>query len=155
MAKMHDYAARIVWTGAVRGGTTDYEAYSREHRVEIDGKPPLEASADPLFRGDKTRHNPEDLLLAALSGCHMLWYLHLATEAGVVVTGYEDSATGRMQLERRGGQFVEVVLHPEVTITADSDPATAERLHDDAHAACFIARSMNFPVRNEPVIRQA
>lgn len=153
MGKTHEYAAMIIWSAEPGAGTTGYDAYSRAHRIEIAGKPPLEASADPMFRGDRARHNPEDLLVAALASCHMLWYLHLCADAGVVVTHYEDTAEGTMVLERRGGRFVEVVLHPVVTITADSNAQTAERLHEEAHAACFIAQSMNFSVRHAATIR--
>jgi len=155
MPKRHEYHGRVVWTGAGRGGTTSYEAYSRAHRIEVAGKPPIEGSADPLFRGDDTRWNPEDFLLAALSACHMLWYLHLCAEAGVVVTAYEDAPIGVMELSKGTGQFVEVVLQPQITITADSDAATAEALHEQAHANCFIARSVNFPVRHQAVIERA
>lgn len=152
MGRRHEYRGRVVWTGAARGGTTSYTAYSRSHRIEITGKPPIEGSADPLFRGEDTRYNPEDLLLASLSACHMLWYLHLCAEAGVVVTAYEDDPTGAMELSGGTGRFVEVTLNPRVTVRADSDTATAERLHADAHANCFIARSVNFPVRHAPTI---
>lgn len=152
MTKRHDYRGRVVWTGAGRGGTTSYTAYSRAHRIEITGKPPIEGSADPLFRGDDTRYNPEDLLLASLSACHMLWYLHLCAESGVVVTAYEDESKGTMEFSGGTGRFVEVTLNPRVTVRADSDTAVAERLHADAHASCFIARSVNFPVRHRPTI---
>lgn len=155
MAKQHSYTSRLTWTGAVTGGTTSYTAYSRAYRVEIDGKPPIDGSADPMFRGDSSRHNPEDLLLAALSACHMLWYLHLCADAGVVVTAYSDQATGTMELSGGTGQFREVTLHPRVTVTPASDRGTAERLHARAHANCFIARSVNFPVHHAPAIEVA
>ncbi|MDV2450776.1 OsmC family protein [Xanthomonas hortorum] len=148
---VHRYAAQVIWTGDRGEGTRDYRSYGREHEVAIAGKPTLAGSADPAFRGDAARHNPEDLLVASLSACHMLWYLHLAAEAGVVVRGYVDDAAGTMLTDAGGGQFSEVVLHPLVTISA-GDPATAEALHHAAHAACFIARSVNFPVRCEPRI---
>jgi organic hydroperoxide reductase OsmC/OhrA len=148
----HRYAVKTLWTGAARGPTRDYAGYSRDHRFEIAGKPPIDASADPAFRGDPARHNPEDLLVAALSACHMLWYLHLCAVRGVVVTAYEDSAEGTMVAEPRGGRFTEVVLHPVVTITPESDAEVAEALHARAHAACFVANSVNFPVRCAPEI---
>jgi len=152
----HRYAAEIVWTGNRGEGTATYRAYGREHEVRIAGKPPLLGSADPAFRGDASRHNPEDLLLAALSACHLLWYLHLCAEAGVVVTAYEDRAEGRMvQDADGGGRFVEVTLRPRVTLAPGADAAAREKamaLHAEAHARCFIARSVNFPVRHEPEV---
>lgn len=149
--RTHRYAARIAWQGETR----DYKSYSREHTVEIDGKPSLTASADPGFRGDARLHNPEDLLVAALSSCHMLWYLHLCAVKGVVVMDYVDAAEGTMVEEPRAGRFTEVVLRPVVTIAEGSDPHRAEQLHERAHAECFIANSVNFPVRCEPTIRVA
>ncbi|MDF2095257.1 OsmC family protein [Aquibaculum arenosum] len=152
----HRYVAEIVWTGNRGAGTANYRAYGREHEVRIAGKPPLLGSADPAFRGDASRHNPEDLLLVALSACHLLWYLHLCAEAGVVVMAYEDPAEGRMVLESDGGgRFVEVTLRPRVTLASGSDMAAQEKalaLHAEAHARCFIARSVNFPVRHEPEV---
>jgi organic hydroperoxide reductase OsmC/OhrA len=149
MAKMHEYRSRLLWTGAEQGPTRSYEAYSREYVVAIDGKPALRGSSDPMFRGDAALHNPEDLLVAALSSCHLLSYLAHAARAGVHVVAYEDDASGTMRFEGGGGHFTEVVLRPRVTIAAGSDEALAERLHDRAHHDCFIASSMNFPVRHE------
>jgi organic hydroperoxide reductase OsmC/OhrA len=151
----HRYDVRLVWSGDHGTGTSDYRAYGRDHRILVAGKPEIAGSADPAFRGDGARHNPEDLLVAALAACHMLWYLHLCANAGVVVVAYEDTATGRMSLEADGGgRFDEVTLHPRVTIRR-GEPATAEALHAEAHRRCFIANSMNFPVRHRPVIRVA
>lgn len=149
--RQHRYAVRTTW----RGETRDYKSYSREHLSEIADKPALTLSADPAFRGDANRHNPEDLLVAALSSCHMLWYLHLCAAKGIVVTAYEDDAEGTMAEEPGNGHFAEVVLRPVVTITADSDAARAEALHERAHAECFVANSVNFPVRCDPTIRVA
>ena len=152
MTGQHHYRVEIEWTGNRGTGTDGYRSYSRSHVIRVSGKPLLEGSADPAFRGDATRHNPEDMLVAALSTCHMLSYLHMATVAGVVVTSYRDAAEGVMETEGDGGRFVEVVLRPSVTISAASDPARAEAAHADAHHACFIANSVNFPVRCEPCI---
>lgn len=152
MNHKHNFQAALEWTGNQGSGTSGYRAYARDHVVRIDGKPELAASSDPTFRGDATRHNPEDMLLAALSSCHMLSYLHMATVAGVVVTAYRDEAEGTMEISGNGGRFTEVVLHPVVTISADGDKAKAEAAHEDAHHACFIANSVNFPVRCEPRI---
>lgn len=151
----HHYQAKVTWTGAAEGPTRDYESYSRAHRIEMAGKPPIEGSSDPSFRGDPSRHNPEEMLVAALSACHMLWYLHLCAVKGVVVLDYVDAAEGTMLEEPRKGRMTEVVLHPQVTIAADSDPAKAKALHERAHGECFIANSMNFPVRCQPVIMVA
>ncbi|MGA0587540.1 OsmC family protein [Dyella sp. KRB-257] len=150
MNRPHRYRVDVVWTGNRGSGTDGYRNYSRNHVIRVPGKPELAGSADPAFRGDATRHNPEDMLVAALSTCHMLSYLHMATVAGVVVTDYRDAAEGTMVTEGDGGRFTEVVLRPVVTITAASDPAKAEAAHEAAHHACFIANSVNFPVRCVP-----
>ncbi len=152
----HAYAVRVEWTGDLGRGTAGYRGYSRDHEIRAEGKPALAGSADPAFRGDPVRYNPEELLVASLSACHMLWYLHLAAEAGVVVTSYVDRASGAMmETEDGGGRFREVVLAPEVAITAGGDLELARVLHARAHGLCFIARSVSFPVRCEPAIRVA
>lgn len=149
----HPYEVEVVWTGNHGTGTSGYRAYGREHEVRADAAPVILGSADPAFRGDPTRWNPEQLQVAALSQCHMLWYLHFAAEAGVNVVAYEDHAEGVMVEDQAGaGQFESVTLHPRVTITADSDPATATALHAKVPGVCFIARSVNFPVRHDPRI---
>ncbi|WP_430332426.1 OsmC family protein [Rhodococcus sp. ACT016] len=149
MAAEHSYALDIAWTGDRGTGTSGYRDYDREHTVTAPGKAPLRGSADTAFRGDPDAWNPEELLVAALSQCHMLSYLALAARAGVVVTGYTDHPTGRMQENPDGsGQFTEVVLAPRVTVAHPSMVAAAEQLHSDAHDACFIARSVNFPVEH-------
>jgi len=148
----HRYRVDVEWTGNRGTGTDGYRNYSRNHVIRIPGKPDLAGSSDPTFRGDATRHNPEDMLVAALSACHMLSYLHMATVAGVVVVAYDDNAEGTMATEGDGGHFTEVVLRPVVTIRADSDPGKALAAHEAAHHACFIANSVNFPVRCEPRI---
>ncbi|HET7930806.1 MAG TPA: OsmC family protein [Rhodanobacteraceae bacterium] len=150
MDNQHHYHVGVEWTGNRGTGTDGYRNYGREHLIRIDGKPAIEGSSDPAFRGDAGRHNPEDMLVAALSTCHMLSYLHMATKAGVVVTAYVDAAEGTLVMDGDGGRFREVVLHPLVTITAGSDAAKAEAAHEAAHHACFIAASVNFPVRCEP-----
>jgi organic hydroperoxide reductase OsmC/OhrA len=151
MPREHHYALRLTWTGAKGGPTTDYESYSRSYRVDIEGKPPLEGSADPTFRGDPARHNPEDLLVAALAACHMLSYLHLCASAGIEVVAYEDQARGKMAIKDRRMRFVEVTLAPKVTIGA-GDLECARALHAKAHEDCFIANSVNFPVLNMPTV---
>ncbi len=151
--RVHRYEVRTIWTGNLGSGTSSYRAYSRDHMLGAHGRPPIATSSDPAFRGDATRWNPEQLLVASASSCHQLWYLHLCAEAGVVVLGYTDDATGTMTEEAHGGgQFTEICLHPVVTIRPDSDPAVAAMLHTAAHEKCFIANSLNFPVRCEPRI---
>jgi organic hydroperoxide reductase OsmC/OhrA len=153
MAKEHSFAARLTWSGAAKGPTRTYSGYSRDYVVEIEGKPPLEGSSAPAFRGDPARHNPEDLLVAALSGCHLLWYLNLCADAGIEVVGYVDEASGTVARKDGMVRFTEVTLRPRVTIAA-GDPEQAKALHAQAHAECFIANSVNFPVRHEAVIEQ-
>ncbi len=148
----HRFDCRLVWTGAQKGGTTRYEAYSREARIEIDGKPPLPVSAAPAFLGDPALHNPEDLLVAALSACHFLSYAALCARSGIEVVAYEDRAEGTMDKRDGKMRFTEVVLRPRVTIAVGSDVEKARALHERAHAICFIASSVNFDVRHEPVI---
>lgn len=150
MSQPHHYRVDVEWTGNRGSGTDGYRNYGRDHVIRIDGKPPINGSSDPTFHGDVDRHNPEDMLVAALSTCHMLSYLHLATVAGVVVTAYTDAAEGTMATEGDAGRFIEVVLHPVVTIKGASDPIGAAAAHETAHRACFIANSVNFPVRCVP-----
>lgn len=140
----HHYEVEVVWSGA----TTDYRSYTRNHEAHAPGRPPILATADPTFRGDPDRWNPEQLLVAALSECHMLWYLHLCAEAGIVVVDYRDSAAGTMDNVR----FQRVVLRPRITITDPEHADRARELHEEAHKRCFLANSMNFPVEHEPVI---
>ncbi len=155
MAKTHRFAARTVWTGAARGSTDTYEGYSREYAIEVAGKPGLSGSADAAFLGDSSLHNPEDLLVASLSACHLLSYLACCARAGVSVVSYEDDASGTMEIKDRRLRFTEVVLRPKVTIDAASDIEKARALHADAHDVCFIANSVNFPVRHEATVEVA
>jgi len=151
--RQHRYRAAVRWIGNTGQGTAGYRAYSRDHVIEADGKPPVPGSSDPHFRGDASRWNPEELLVASLSTCHQLWYLHLCADAGVVVTAYEDHAEAVMVEDPDGGgRFTGAVLRPSVTISATSDLARARALHADAHAKCFIANSVRFPVEVEPTI---
>lgn len=153
MDKTHHYAAELEWTGAPADGSFTYEGYSRDHTVRIDGKPELIMTADPNFRGDPTRHNPEDLLLAAIAGCHMLTYLALCARKRILVKSYRDKASGTMALTPEGGgRFTEVILRPEVVVADAAMADTAKALHNPVHKYCFIANSVNFPVRHEPVI---
>ncbi|MFC9995961.1 OsmC family protein [Nocardia sp. NPDC127526] len=140
----HVYEVEVTWSGE----TTGYRSYSRDHEVLAAGRPPIPATSDPKFRGSKERWNPEQLLVGALSDCHMLWYLHLCAEAGVVVTGYHDTAVGVMDDER----FQRVTLRPRVTVTDPEMIEPALGLHEEAHKKCFIANSVNFPVGHEPTV---
>lgn len=152
--KKHEYTTSLRWTGDRGTGTSGYRAYGRDHEITGPLKGSVvQGSSDPHFRGDGSRYNPEDLLIASLSACHMLSYLHVCAVNDIVVTAYEDDAVGIMAQNSDGsGQFTEVTLHPRVTITAGSDAARALELHEEAGRLCFIARSVNFPVRHAPVI---
>lgn len=153
MSKQHNYLLELEWRG---DHTRTYESYTREHLIHINGKNQLRATADPMFRGDGKLHNPEDLLLAALSGCHLLTYLALCARSRIDVRSYRDKASGTLVLTPDGGgHFTEVVLHPEVVV---ADPDMVEKalaFHAAAHKYCFIANSVNFPVRCEPNVRTA
>lgn len=149
--KQHYYQATVTWTGNQGTGTSGYKAYSRDHIISAAGKKDIEGSSDPSFRGDKSRYSPEDLLLDAISSCHMLWYLHLCAVNGVIVTNYVDHATAVMNEERDGsGQFSEATLNPVVNVQHESMIAKANALHHEANKLCFIARSVNFPVHHNP-----
>ena len=151
----HIYNATITWTGDLGQGTTGYTSYGRNHEISVEGKPTLAGSADAAFRGDPGRWNPEDSLLGSISSCHMLWFLHLASEAGWVVHSYIDRATAEMQMNPDGsGQFVSALLRPEVGISA-GDESLSDRLHHKAHEMCFIARSLNFPIACEATVTSA
>lgn len=147
MQKKHTYNLNVRWTGNTGSGTQNYRSYERSHVISAENKPEIFASSDPAFRGDKTKYNPEELLVASLSGCHMLWFLHLCAETGIVVAGYTDNPTGIMtENENGGGKFKEVILRPEVTLQIHQSPEMLEELHNKAHELCFIANSVNFPV---------
>jgi organic hydroperoxide reductase OsmC/OhrA len=152
----HDYKARLVWDGNLGDGTTTYTGYGRKYRIQFDGKPDLTGSADPIFRGDANIHNPEDLFVAALSSCHLLSYLALCARSKINVVAYEDDAIGTMVLRPDGGgKFESVTLRPKVTIAQGSDEKRALELHETAHDLCFIAASVNVPVRHEAQITVA
>jgi organic hydroperoxide reductase OsmC/OhrA len=172
MKAEHHYNATIKWTGNKGTGTDNYRNYERSHEISIEHKLTLAASSDPAFRGDKTKHNPEDLLLSSLSSCHMLWYLHLCSEAGVIVTDYIDNlssafilpsdfnaaridnATGiLLETSTGGGQFTEVTLRPIVTVAEPHMFDKANELHKKANERCFIANSVNFPVKHIPTAK--
>jgi organic hydroperoxide reductase OsmC/OhrA len=150
MLREHSYSVNVEWTGNTGKGTSDYRSYTRDYEITVPGKPPIYGSSDPKFRGNPVRYNPEELLVSALSTCHMLWYLHLCADAGIVVVSYEDRAEGTMEESRDGGgRFVRVTLHPHVRVTGSAEQA--ETLHQRAHELCFIANSVNFPIQHEAV----
>lgn len=143
----HSYSARIAWTGNRGQGTASYRGYDRTWNVETPGKPVIACSNDPLLGGDPTLHNPEDMLIAALSACHMLWFLHLASDAGIVVEGYQDDPLAVGESQPSGaGRFLRATLRPRIALAPGSDPAAADRLHARIHEMCYIARSVSFPV---------
>jgi organic hydroperoxide reductase OsmC/OhrA len=153
MHERHEYTVTVTWTGNKGTGTSGYRDYERSHDIAAEGRPDIPATSDPAFRGDPARWNPEQLLVAAVSDCHMLWYLHLCAKSGVVVESYVDDATGAMAMEKSGaGQFTEVVLRPRIKVADAQMLGKAGELHEKAHEMCFIARSVNFPVRVEPLV---
>ncbi|MDH4473927.1 MAG: OsmC family protein [Fluviicola sp.] len=157
MEKQHSYQTTIHWTGNSGNGTSSYRDYERDHTISAEGKPLILGSSDPAFRGDKTRYNPEDLLMASIASCHMLWYLHLCSEAGVIVVDYSDTASGLMvETPNGGGRFSAVTLYPVVTVSESSMVDKANELHHKANELCFIANSLNFKVDHQPtcVVKQ-
>jgi organic hydroperoxide reductase OsmC/OhrA len=151
MSKTHQYNTLLCWTGNTGKGTENYRAYERAYTVAINGKPELAGSSDPAFRGDPARYNPEEMLVAALSACHMLSFLHFCSASGVIVESYTDTATGTMEETKEGnGRFTEVILRPKVVVKEFSMVEKANALHDKAHQYCFIANSCNFPVLHQP-----
>lgn len=152
MAQTHTYVVRVEWTGNRGAGTSSYREYGREHTISSGAKPAIAGSSDAVFRGHADRWNPEDMLVASASACHQLWYLHLCADAGIVVERYVDDAVGTMVEDAKGGRFTRIVLRPRVTVRAGDDTELAKRLHHEAHAKCYIANSLNFPIDCEPVI---
>lgn len=150
----HTYRVSVEWTGNRGTGTSGYREYDRDHTIRADGKPDIPGSADPAFRGDAARWNPEDLVVAAASACHKLWYLHLCADAGIAVVAYTDDAQGTL-LDAQPGRFTRIVLHPRVTIRAGDDRDLAHALHHAAHEQCYVANSVNFPIDCEPTIEWA
>ncbi|WP_323035758.1 OsmC family protein [Pararhodobacter sp.] len=147
----HVYTSTIRWTGNTGSGTSSYRGYTRDWDVAVPGKPVIACSNDPLLGGDPGKMNPEDLLLSALSACHMLWYLHLASDAGLVVTAYEDTPEGTGEVEANGAaRFVAATLRPRITLKPGADMDRARAIHHEIHKVCFIARSVNFPVTIAP-----
>lgn len=154
MKEQHLYKVTTKWTGNNGTGTDNYRSYERSHTIAMENKPDILCSSDPAFRGDRTRHNPEDLLVASVSSCHMLWYLHLCSEAGVIVLDYTDNATGIMDEDPDGGgRFTEVMLNPVVVVAQDTMIDKANELHKKANEFCFIANSLNFPVKHNPTAK--
>ncbi|HEY9180145.1 MAG TPA: OsmC family protein [Candidatus Baltobacteraceae bacterium] len=152
MHNPHRFTTELAWTGNRGTGTSSYRAYGRDHEITAPGKTlAIPASSTPAFRGDAGRYNPEELLIGSLSGCHMLWFLHLCAQAGITVTAYADNAEGTMHVNGDGsGEFTEVVLHPRAQYAQAPAREQIEKLHHRAHELCFIARSVNFPVRCNP-----
>jgi organic hydroperoxide reductase OsmC/OhrA len=152
--RLHEYRIQNRWTGNLGAGTSSYSAYSRDHELSANGKSSaILGSSDPLFRGDRARYNPEELLVSAISACHMLWVLHWCADAGIVVTEYVDEAIGEMQERGDGsGEFTRVVLRPRMTVTDASRADEVLAIHARVHEVCAIARSVNFKVEQEPTV---
>jgi len=154
MNKYHNYYLSLKWTGNSGEGTKNYTGYERSHTIFVENKPEIFASSDAKFRGDNTKHNPEELLIASISSCHMLWYLHLCSEAGVVVLDYSDNATGTMEETKTGGgHFTEVILNPVVIVEDESMINKATQLHKKANELCYVANSLNFKVLHKPITK--
>ncbi|MFK8075113.1 MAG: OsmC family protein [Granulosicoccus sp.] len=152
----HEYTSTVTWTGNTGAGTSAYRAYERTWDIQTPGKPVVHCSNDPLLGGDPCLPNPEDLLLSAVSACHMLWYLHLASNAGIIVQAYTDSPIGTGEVASSGaGRFISVTLRPTITLSESSDVGIADALHADIHQYCFIARSLNFPVKFDATYKVA
>jgi organic hydroperoxide reductase OsmC/OhrA len=155
-ARLHTYETEVVWTGNLGTGTDSYRSYRRTHEVTTVGAPMIAGSSDPHFRGDADRWNPEQLMLAALSQCHLLAYLHVCAVGGVVVTAYTDRAAGTMaETPDGGGHFTQATLRPAVEVASPEMAEQALALHERAHALCFIANSVNFPVLHAPTVTVA
>ena len=153
MSKTHHYQSEITWTGNLGTGTSGYKEYARSYTISNEQKPVLLGSSDPMFFGDASKYNPEDLLLSSLSACHMLWYLHFCSDKKVIVEEYKDSATAIMQMDSHGsGKFIEATLHPIITLQKTAHIKLAHELHEQAHKFCFIANSLNFDIAIAPTI---
>lgn len=155
MTQTHEFVARIDWKGAADGPTADYKSYSRDYDIAINGRPAIKGSAAPVFLGTDDRYNPEDLLVASLSACHMLSYLAVCARKNIAVTAYHDEAWGKMEMLEGKLRFTQVILRPVVAITNTSNLEKARRLHHNAHETCFIANSVNFPVLHEAIVEYA
>ncbi len=152
MEKEHSYLVSMTWTGNKGEGTKNYRAFDRDHILQVQGKADIAGSSDPSFRGSPDRYNPEELLVCSISSCHMLWYLHLCSVNNIVVTAYRDEARGTMIEDADGsGRFREVELNPAITLTDEAMIGKATQLHEEAHRFCFIANSVNFPIKHRPV----
>lgn len=153
MKKTHHYHSHLNWTGNQGHGTKDYKSYDRSYQVQVEGKPIIEGSSDPAFRGDASVYNPEELFLFSISSCHMLWYLHLCSVNHISVVSYKDEAIGTMAEETNGsGRFTAVTLKPEISIEDPSKKELALQLHHKANKMCFIANSCNFEIKHEALI---
>jgi organic hydroperoxide reductase OsmC/OhrA len=153
MNTQHNYKLDVKWTGNQGTGTSNYKDFERSYNIEIENKVDILGSSDPEFRGDKTKHNPEELLLASVSSCHMLWYLHFCTENKIIVTDYVDNATAVLEVTADGnGKFASITLNPNVSVTEKTMIEQATELHKKANEFCFVANSLNFKVDHQPII---
>ena len=156
IAGENQFTSNVIWTGNTGVGTATYDSYQRSWDVAVPGKPVIHCSNDPALGGDPSLMNPEDMLLSALSACHMLWYLHLAAVAKITVTGYRDEPLGLGETSPNGaGRFVKAILRPQITVVPGTDLVKAEATHQKVHNYCYIARSMNFPIEITPTFTEA
>ncbi|MFT4020240.1 MAG: OsmC family protein [Acinetobacter sp.] len=149
---IHHYSLKVQWLGNTGTGTSEYRAYKRDFEVQHPNKPSIVGSADPAYRGDANRWNPEDLLVASASACHKLWYLHLCAVNQIQVLSYEDDAIGSMDDAHpsKRGHITQIILRPNIVLRQGNDLQLAQKLHEDAHHECMIANSVNFPILCEP-----
>lgn len=154
MTHVHNYKVTTEWTGNNGEGNKDIRSYNRSHTVSIEGKPSLFLTTDNAFVGDKSKLNPEDLLVTAISSCHMLSYLYACALEGIVVTAYTDNAHGiMMEQANGGGNFKEVTLNPVFYVASEAMVQKAIELHHKAHEICYIANSLNFEVKCNPICK--
>ena len=160
MSDAHAFETHLRWPADPAQALPPAPAFSRNSVLSAPGKKEVAGSAPAVFGGDAARYNPEELLLMALSECHMLTYLAVAAKRNLSILAYEDRATGTLGLGTNGIKsgplgkmsMQQVTLRPRVTVAKGTDLAEALAIHERAHANCFIANSVNFPVRHEAQI---
>ncbi|REC55529.1 OsmC family peroxiredoxin [Chryseobacterium piscium] len=151
--KQHQYKSKIKWTGNTSESTQNYRSYERSYTISVDGKAEIKGSSDPAFLGNPELHNPEDLLLASVSSCHLLWYLHFCSVNKILVLEYIDFVEGTMiESENGSGKFTEIILKPKILVAEKEMIEKAIELHHKANEYCFIANSLNFEVKHQPEI---
>lgn len=152
MASNHIFKATLNWKPKEGENTQNPRNYTRDHEVKITDKKLLQLSAAKSFRGDTNLLNPEDLLLSAITSCHMMSYLYVCSQNQVEILSYSDNSEGILEVVGDGGSFERVDLNPVVTIKNPKDIELAKELHTKANELCFIANSCNFPIHHKAKI---